>query len=333
MIFWLLFVIFAIMFIISFIKERRLFRNAIFFSLLLCFLFLAVADFAENTALNEIVILFLYILVPLCLLFVAIAFILAGVISIKKEGFSLPQTLSILFGLGLCFFMFISLFYLIRYNLSTITSVFIVLLILISAYIIFTFFSLLIYSFLYRLLPKNVDCDFIIVHGAGLLNGNQVSVLLARRLDKGIEVYNRSNQKAKLIVSGGQGADETVSEAQAMKEYLLAKGIREEAIILENKSTTTLENMQYSKKIMDSLMEHYKTIFVTNDYHVFRTGTYAKKVGLQADGIGCKTALYYWPNAFIREYVAIIIKYKVIPIVLFVLWLLLAIISMVPYNF
>lgn len=333
MIFWGLFIIFTIMFILSVIKERRLFRNAILFSLSFVCLFLALAFTSQNTIVNQILLIIFYIIVPSSLLFVALAFIVAGIIAIKKEGFSLPQTLSILFGLGLCFFCCLVIVFILDSRLTIIEADIIILFIFIAAYIVFTFFSLLVYSLLYRLMPKNMACDFIIIHGAGLLNGDQMSVLLAKRLDKGIEVFDRSGRKAKIIVSGGQGADETISEAQAMKAYLLKKGISENDIILENKSTTTLENMQYSKKIMDSLKSNYKAIYVTNDYHVFRTGTYAKKVGLDAEGVGCKTALYYWPNAFIREYVAIIVKYKAIPIILFVFWLVLAIITLLPFNF
>lgn len=100
---------------------------------------------------------------------------------------------------------------------------------------------------------------------------------------------------------------------------------------MEDQSTTTLENMMFSKKIMDQMMSQYRVIFVTNDYHVFRTGTYAKQVGLKADGVGCKTAFYYWPNAFIREYIAIILKYKAVPIVLFLLWLAGTVISLLNF--
>ena len=51
-------------------------------------------------------------------------------------------------------------------------------------------------------------------------------------------------------------------------------------------------------------------LFVTNDYHVFRTSTYARKLGMKGDGLGCRTAGYYIPSAFIREYVALCVKLK-----------------------
>ena len=89
----------------------------------------------------------------------------------------------------------------------------------------------------------DMDCDFIIVHGAGLLKSGDVTPLLAGRLDKGIDVFHKSGDRARIIVSGGQGADEVVSEAFAMKKYLLEKGIPEHCILMEDRSTTTYENM------------------------------------------------------------------------------------------
>lgn len=206
-------------------------------------------------------------------------------------------------------------------RVSRLTAGILVLILLMAAYILFTFTALFLYSLLYQLLPKNKNCDFIIVHGAGLIDGGKrVSPLLAGRLDKGIKVFEHSEGKAKIIVSGGQGSDEKISEAEAMRNYLVEQSIPETSILLEDQSTTTMENIRFSKKIMDGLKEKYRCIFVTNDYHVFRTGTYARKAGLKADGVGCKTAFYYWPNAFIREYIAVIIQYKFIPMATILFW-------------
>lgn len=285
----------------------------------------------NGTIVNTLLNIVLYTVIPLILLFISFVFIYAGVIAIKRERFSLVHSLSIAFGVGIWGAFVAVAVTISAKNLSTITMSMIVLIALIAMYVIFTFSALFIYSQLYHLLPKNKNCDFIIVHGAGLLNGERVSPLLAGRLNKGIEVFESSGRKAKIIVSGGQGSDENISEAEAMKNYLLEKGISEHNIIMEDQSTTTLENMMFSKKIMDQMMSQYRVIFVTNDYHVFRTGTYAKQVGLKADGVGCKTAFYYWPNAFIREYIAIILKYKAVPIVLFLLWLAGTVISLLNF--
>ncbi len=97
-----------------------------------------------------------------------------------------------------------------------------------------------------------------------------------------------------------------------------------ETIIEENKSTTTWENLVNSKAIMDarSGVDAYRAAVVTSDYHVFRTAEYAHKIGLTADGVGSKTARYFWPTAFIREYVAVSNEHRWPFVVLFILWLM-----------
>ena len=70
------------------------------------------------------------------------------------------------------------------------------------------------------------------------------------------------------------------------------------------------ENLLYSKKLGEKLVASPQFLFVTNNYHVFRTSTYARKLGMKGDGLGCRTAGYYIPSAFIREYVALCVKLK-----------------------
>ena len=84
-----------------------------------------------------------------------------------------------------------------------------------------------------------------------------------------------------------------------MKEYAVSQGIPESEILVEANSTTTYENMKFSKEIMDSLRpEGYHAIFASNNYHIFRAGMYADQANVKADGIGSHTAFYYLPNAF-----------------------------------
>ena len=65
-----------------------------------------------------------------------------------------------------------------------------------------------------------------------------------------------------------------------------------------------------SKELGEELVAKPQFLFVTNDYHVFRTSTYARKLNMKGDGLGCRTAGYYIPSAFIREYVALCVKMK-----------------------
>lgn len=153
--------------------------------------------------------------------------------------------------------------------------------------------------------------DFIIVLGSGLIN-DRVPPLLASRIDKAIEFYYRQKKVAvppKIIFSGGQGPDEGLPEAEAMQNYAVEKGIPIEDTIQEDKSVSTYENMKFSKRIMDNMNGEgaYHSIFATNNFHLFRAGIYAREAGLDSQGIGSKTAFYYWPNAMVREYIAVVV--------------------------
>ena len=82
-----------------------------------------------------------------------------------------------------------------------------------------------------------------VLDSSSIKRTHKVSKLLANRIDKAIKIYNKSKRKPVIIPSGGQGGDETISEAEAMKQYLLEHGIPEEHIILEDKSKNTMENL------------------------------------------------------------------------------------------
>ena len=155
-----------------------------------------------------------------------------------------------------------------------------------------------------RVPPENADA--IIVLGAGL-NGKDVSLSLAYRLDAAIDYYNQ-NPGSVIIVSGGQGRNELVSEAFAMKTYLLEKGIPEEKILTEEQSSRTVENFRLSKKILDDYFDgnDYQTVYVTNSFHVFRAGLIAKQANLVSYGLSAKNVKFLQPTYYIREYFSII---------------------------
>nr|WP_265588816.1 YdcF family protein [Terrisporobacter petrolearius] len=147
----------------------------------------------------------------------------------------------------------------------------------------------------------------MIVLGAKV-NKEGVSKTLKQRLDKAIEYYNE-NKHLNIIVSGGQGKDEVMSEAWAMKNYLVKNGVNKNNIILENKATTTLENIMFSKEIMEDLKLENKALIVTSDYHLFRGRFIASMLGIDNEGL-CSTSslssrIYY----MIREYPTSIIDF------------------------
>ena len=104
---------------------------------------------------------------------------------------------------------------------------------------------------------KNVKPEVLILLGAGL-QGNRIPATLQFRLEKA-ENYLKENQSSVVIVSGGQGIGETVTEAFAMKKWLVENGIREDRIWTENKATSTFENLLYSKKLLDERYGIQKT--------------------------------------------------------------------------
>lgn len=125
----------------------------------------------------------------------------------------------------------------------------------------------------------NYHEDAVVVLGAGL-RGDTPTVTLLERLNVALEYYQK-NPEAIIVVSGGQGPQETVTEAYAMEKYLISQGVPQEVIIKEDKSTSTYENFVYSKELLDELFDgEYNVAFVTNEYHVYRAGGISKLAGI-----------------------------------------------------
>ena len=314
-------------------KDNRSLWNPALLVIEVLFLYLSIANvfFSFGYENAHLVVIAGFLLIPIIIVFSGIFLIFNGFILLKKEGFSKANLLSPIMGIViLLFFVFMWIragFVTTDYNhWINIPVVFII-----YTYIIFgfAFVGFMMYSCVYLWLPKKQHYDFIIIHGAGLLDGERVTPLLKRRIDKAVQAFQQSkNPHIRLIASGGQGSDEKISEAQAMYNYLVEHtDVPKEAIILEEKSTTTYENLLFSKELGEQLIENPRFLFVTNDYHVFRTSTYARQIGMQGDGLGCSTASYYIPSAFIREYVAMCVKMKKLFIGFELLYILLILLS------
>ncbi|MCF0134341.1 MAG: YdcF family protein [Blautia sp.] len=154
------------------------------------------------------------------------------------------------------------------------------------------------------------DKDYIIILGCGVRKDGTLYPLLQGRVDRALWFWQKqcetTGKRAVLIPSGGKGDDENISEGEAMKRYLLEKGVPEECILPETKSVSTLQNMQFSKEIIEQGNPEAKVIFSTTNYHVFRSGILAGKAGLKVEGIGSRTRWYFWPNAFMREFAGLL---------------------------
>ena len=313
----------GVLFIYSFIKEPRQFRNALFLFAALTWTSVLLV-FKLNSYILGLVLVIIVVATP----FLTIGFLLINtIIVVKNNGFSLTSMLPFLMAgfivLLLCAPSLLNSFdpdsrHIVVFLLGLFT--------LEGMWFSFTFVSLLFYSWIYRILPRRRKYDYIIIHGAGL-DGTRPTPLLAGRIDKALELWNKQQQQGKFVASGGQGADEVVSEAQAMRDYLLEKGVPADAILMEDKSTTTWENLKNSIAVIradrttsggtDAASDDvtasdsagacgdFTTAVVSSDFHVFRCAEYAHNLGIKADGIGSHTKGWYWPTAFIREFIAI----------------------------
>ena len=158
------------------------------------------------------------------------------------------------------------------------------------------------------------DKDFLIVLGCGFRKDGSPSPLLRGRLDRALrfaEKQEAATGKAPIFVtSGGQGPDEVCTESACMKRYLLEQGVPEERILEEDRSTDTFENMKYSKAQIWKVNPQGKVAFATTNYHVFRSGLYARRVKMRAVGMGADTKWYFWPNASVREFVGLLTEHR-----------------------
>ena len=174
------------------------------------------------------------------------------------------------------------------------------------------------------------DKDYILILGCGFRKDGTLPPLLRGRVDKAIEFWRNQKEKfgktAVLIPSGGQGGNEPMPEAEAMGRYLLERGIPEEVILKEDKSRNTYQNMAFSKKLIEERSgsaEDKEVIFVTTNYHVFRSGVWAGLADLSAEGLGSTTKWWFWPNAFIRECIGLLANRIAVEAVILVLLILL----------
>ncbi|AEB75435.1 hypothetical protein ADU80_06090 [Clostridium botulinum] len=147
---------------------------------------------------------------------------------------------------------------------------------------------------------------YMIVLGAAV-HGDYMSLILKKRMDTTLE-YLKKYPNTKIIVSGGKGPGELITEAEAMKRYLIQNGINHDQIIKEEKSRNTAENFKYSLEILKQRekKDNPSVCVVTTDFHMFRAKFLAKRAGINVHAVPSKGYLSSAPNYYIREYFAVI---------------------------
>lgn len=142
--------------------------------------------------------------------------------------------------------------------------------------------------------------DAAIVLGCEL-RGEKPSQTLTARLDKAV-LYHAKNPDAWIVVSGGKNGSQTVSEASAMRAYLIEQGVAEDQILVEDQATTTRENMVFSKSLLDAKLQgDYTVCCITSDFHAYRATGFAKKAGLTATLYCSPQSWYLFPTTYLQE--------------------------------
>jgi uncharacterized SAM-binding protein YcdF (DUF218 family) len=348
---WVTTAFFAIIFLISFLSDSRRFGNIfLFFFFFVSF----IASLGMTLAGASAVVLYLLVLIlgPLA---VFIFFIANTVVVTRREGVHLSTLLPAALDVLALAAIFVAPICAALQAPAIITSL-AGLMSVCAFWFFFSFTAMVMYSVFYCAIPHHHHYDAIIIHGAGL-NGTKLTPLLKGRADKAIRVWQKQGSIATLVCSGGQGPDEVISEAEALRRYLLSQGVPDSLIITENKSTTTFENLQFSQRLLDQRFgavalppssvpnrrtkrtkqttqyyRSYQCALVTSDYHVLRASEYARKLGMKADGIGSHTKGYYWPTAIIREFIALTREHKGPYIFFTVCWALIMIMWLISLH-
>lgn len=213
-------------------------------------------------------------------------------------------------------------------------------LILYTAFLLCYFFLLLLVfalsSWINAMTPLRLfHYDYILVLGSGLVE-DKVPPLLAGRILRGMAVYRRQNARqrfSKLVFSGGQGPDEGLPEGEAMADFAMAQGIPKEDVLVEDQSRSTRENLLFARTVLEKdwkargMGHPFRVLVVTNRFHLFRALLLAKSLDFPCHGTGSETPFYFGLNAWIREFIGILVLHPRVHVLVAVLGLLLVLLA------
>jgi uncharacterized SAM-binding protein YcdF (DUF218 family) len=307
-----------VLFAAGVLRDRRSFANAVLLGLALALLALGTVEWLAraHSSAGRLMLLTVLLLVALTPLVLAGFLLLNGATMLRREGIRPASLLPLLAGGGILA--------VIGFRVATplagsgplnLAGTIVMLLFI---YVSFQCVSFILYAYLYGNLRPPRNAEFVVVLGSGLLGGGRVPPLLASRLERGRAIYQAlaaGGSDPVLIVSGGKGSDEQVSEAEAMAGYLVARGFPASRIRHEDQSANTEENLKRSKAIMDRLRPGARCVIVTSSYHVFRAAMIARRLGVRGEVTGARTAGYYWPGATLREIAAVFLGHKAVNLI------------------
>ncbi|MET9854753.1 YdcF family protein [Streptomyces sp. NPDC006450] len=308
--------LFLVLFGVSVREDRRRFRNAVYLGLTFIFLSVGLLTLVPDLpdGLGGIIVALVFLIPSLGTIALGFFLIGNGLTMIRKEGRSPANLLAFTAGVGI--FALIAFVLTLGSRGSRTWDAVVGGVVLLTGYVSFLFLCFLAYAYLYGRIKVRGDVDYVVLLGSGLIGGDRVPPLLASRLRKGREIHDaqiaRGGRVPLLLTSGGKGADEKVAEARAMADWLIAGGVPEDHVRLEDRSRTTEENLRYSRAIMESADPGYRCVVVTNNFHAFRAAMMARKAGVNGQVLGSPTAKYFWPSATIREFAAVFWEHKIV---------------------
>lgn len=303
--------------------EPRRWRNGVYLLLAMWVLFtlaaLWTASYVSESWVEDLLVMALPWLGALLLGFLLIG---NGAVMVRRETRTLGNLLSLATGIAIvgAVILGVALVVLGEHPWSLIG----VIVLLLPAYPGFTALSYLIYCVEYGARRPRRDPAAIVVLGSGLVDG-KVPRLLADRLDEAQRWQQRLRHSdasvPPLIPSGGQGSDEPLPEGEAMAAYLIDHGVRPDDIVVEDRARDSRENLLFSTELAPATQTGQPLLVVTSNYHVGRAALISRRLGLAADVKGARTAWYYLPSAFLREWVAVLTYHRRTNVLAGIAWL------------
>lgn len=301
-------------FVISFALEPRKFRTGLYLLGALGWLAAIVLGWtlaAASTVDDQLGgwwLLGVVVVAGLTLVGLAVFMIVAGITLVRREGLRPTRLLSIALGLLVLGYLGWLAMAIAGENVTHVVWAIWVGLPL--SYFGFGFAAFVIYGAVYPawMVRFGPPAEAVIVLGSGLIRG-AVPPLLADRLRAGRRVYAHavaSGRQPLLITSGGQGPDEPVAEAVAMRDFLADDGLEASSILVEDQSRNTQQNLAFSAELLRARQVTGPVAVVTSDFHALRAALLMRAAGIRGYTVGARTARYFWPTAVIREYAAVL---------------------------
>lgn len=182
-------------------------------------------------------------------------------------------------------------------------------LLLAAAWFGFLFLSFVLHAFVYSLLAGRGDADYVLVHGIKLRD-DKVTPVLAARLDAGVAAWRdlaARHPGARLLVSGGREPEAPRAEATAMAEYAQTRGVPVDALLVEKTARNTKENLIFADELARGVLgSQAKDLSVTSRYHVPRTASLARHLGVPVRVLPSRTPWYRLLSGYLSEFGALI---------------------------